>query len=263
MRLRGLLAVVLIAAPAMLFAQGRPTGGAPPAPPRTAREAAPVDLTGYWVAVVSEDWRWRMITPTRGDFQSIPLNAEGKRVGLEWDPAKDEAEGLQCKSFGAPAVMRIPGRVRFSWQDDQTLKLETDAGTQTRLFRFDAPATTTEAPSWQGYSVANWERPVRGRTVGEGLAIFSGSVGQRGRSLEVTTTNLRAGYHRRNGPPYSGSAAVQEYYDYHVQPNGDEWFTVTTVVTDPTYLVGPFITSTDFKRQRNADGWDPTPCSAR
>jgi len=263
MRLSSVVAILLLAAPAALFAQGRLPPGAPPAPPRTPREGAPVDLTGYWVAVVSEDWRWRMLTPVPGDFQSIPLNAEGRRVGLEWDPARDEAAGMQCKSYGAPAVMRIPGRVHISWQDDQTLKVETDAGTQTRVLHFNGPATASEAPSWQGYSVANWERPVRGRTVGEGLAIFSGSVGQRGRSLEVTTTNLSAGYYRRNGPPYSANATLQEYYDYHVQPNGEEWFTVTTVVTDPTYLVGPFITSSDFKKQSNTQGWDPTPCSAR
>jgi hypothetical protein len=224
------LAAVLLAAPFLVHAQGGPPGGAPPAPPRSPREAAPVDLTGQWVAVVSEDYRWRMITPTRGDFQSIPLNPEGIRVGLEWDPARDEAAGQQCKSYGAPGLLRIPGRVRISWQDDSTLKIETDAGTQTRLLRFEAPAAASEPPSLQGYSVANWERP---------------------------------GYLRKNGPPYSASATVQEYFDHHVQPNGDEWFTVTTVVTDPTYLRGPFVTSSDFKKERDTRGWDPQPCAAR
>jgi hypothetical protein len=261
MKLRHWVLALVVAAPGVGFAQPRPPG--PPAPPRTAREAAPVDLTGYWVSVVSEDYRWRMLTPVRGDFQSIPLNAEGVRVGLEWDPARDEAEGLQCKSYGAPALLRIPGRIRIGWQDDQTLTIETDAGRQTRLLRFGAPPTTSEAPSWQGYSVANWERPVTGRSTGAALSIFTGNIGRAGRSLEVATTNLRAGYLRKNGPPYSASATVQEYFDQHVEPNGDEWLTITTVVTDPTYLTGPFVTSTDFKKQRNADGWDPTPCTAR
>jgi hypothetical protein len=262
MRIRGWLLGLALAAPLLSFAQGGPPRGAPP-PPRTSREAAPVDLTGYWVGVVSEDYRWRMLTPVRGDFQSVPLNAEGVRVGLEWDPARDEAAGAQCRSYGAPALMRIPGRIRIRWQDDQTLAIEADAGMQTRLLRFNAPPTTSEAPSLQGYSVANWERPVAGRPTGASLPIFAGSIGRAGRSLEVTTTNLTAGYLRKNGPPYSANATVQEYFDQHVQPNGDEWLTVTTVVTDPTYLTGPFVTSTDFKKQRNADGWDPTPCSAR
>lgn len=261
-RFRAGLATLVLAVPGLVLAQPRPPDG-PPQPPRTAREAAPIDLTGYWVSVVSEDYRWRMITPVRGDFQSIPLNAEGVRVGREWDPARDEADGLACKSYGAPALMRIPGRIRIGWQDEQTLKVETDAGTQTRLLRFDAPPTTSDAPSWQGYSVANWERPVMGRPTGAALAIFTGNVGRGGRSLEVTTTNLRPGYLRKNGPPYSAGTTVQEYFDQHVQPNGDEWLTITTVVTDPTYLSAPFVTSSDFKKQRNGDGWDPTPCSVR
>jgi hypothetical protein len=204
-----------------------------------------------------------MLTPVRGDFQSIPLNAEGRRVGLQWDPAADEAALQQCKSYGAPALMRIPGRVRISWQNDDTLKVETDAGTQTRLFHFNATPPTNQPPSLQGYSTANWERPVRGQLPNDGIPIFTGTIGRNPRSLEVATANLLPGYLRKNGPPYSGNVQLQEFYDYHVQPNGDEWFTVTTVVTDPTFLNGPFITSTDFKKERDADGWDPTACSAR
>ncbi len=254
-----LIALLCLAASA--FAQG--PGGGPPAEPATAREAAPVDLTGTWVSVVSEDWRWRMVTPTRGDFASIPLNAEGRRVGLEWDPEADEEAGLECKAFGAPAVMRIPGRVRISWQDDETLRIETDQGMQTRLLRFGVPAEANEPPSRQGHSVANWERQDRGIGPPDSFGLFAGSIGQQPRALEVTTTNLLPGYLRRNGPPYSEDAVLEEYFDHHVQPNGDEWFTVTTVVTDPTYLRGAFITSTDFKKEANDDGFDPVACSAR
>lgn len=237
----------------------QPPVGEPP----TAREAAPVDLTGYWVSVISEDWRWRMVTPARGDFASIPLNAEGRRVGLGWDADADEEAGLACKAYGAPALMRIPGRVRISWVDDQTLRLEADAGMQTRLFHFAGPPATTEPRSRQGYSRANWERPPRGVGAPEAFNVFFGRIGLKPQSLEVTTTKLLPGYLRRNGVPYSEDAVVQEYYDYHVQANGDEWFTVTTVVTDPRYLSGAFITSSDFKKERNADAWNPTPCSVR
>jgi hypothetical protein len=255
----GLVAALWLGAPAIGLAQGPPQARAA----QTARAAAPVDLTGTWVAVVSEDWRWRMVTPTRGDFASIPLNAEGRRVGMQWDPAADEVAGLQCKAYGAPAIMRIPGRVRISWEDDETLKVETDQGMQTRLLRFKGQSVSTESPSRQGDAVANWERNAQGAGQPEGLAIFSSRIGREPRSLEVTTTNLLPGYLRKNGPPYGENARVQEYYDYHSQPNGDEWFTVTTIVTDPTYLNGSFITSSDFKKEPNADGFDPTPCSAR
>jgi hypothetical protein len=244
---------------AALFAQ--PPG--PPQPPRSGKAGAQVDLTGYWVSVVTEDWRWRMVTPIKGDFASIPLNAEGVKIGNQWDPAKDEAAGQQCKAYAAPAVMRIPGRVHITWQDDNTLKVETDAGTQTRLFHFGGKIPEGLQPDWQGYSVANWERPPAGVNAPDPLPIFATRTGTKGRSLEVVTTNLKPGYLRKNGYPFSASTKLEEYYDYHKEPNGDEWFTVTTIVNDPVYLAGPFITSTDFKRQRDASGWDPSPCTSR
>src|SRR5947207_10236546 len=176
---------------------------------------ARVDLTGYWVSVISEDWRWRMVTPIKGDFASIPVNAEARKMGEAWDPAKDDDAGLQCKSYGAPALMRIPGRVHITWQDDDTLKVETDAGTQTRLFHFNTKALPNTAPSWQGYSAPQWEPPVAGLGIPDNFGIFARRTGNQGRSLEVTTTALRAGYLRKNGVPYSENTVVNEYYDYH------------------------------------------------
>ncbi|MGD2166618.1 MAG: hypothetical protein PVF63_00840 [Gammaproteobacteria bacterium] len=258
MKPKTLATCVLLTCAAAAGAQPRPQ-----AAPQSAREAAPVDLTGQWVSVVSEDWRWRMVTPARGDFASIPLNAEGRRVGRAWDPQADAAAGLACKSYGAPALMRIPGRVRISWEDDETLKIESDAGMQTRRLHFDAAPQSNEPPSRQGHSVANWERPARGLGAPAAFAAFSTRTGTDPRSLEVTTTNLLPGYLRRNGPPYSGDARLQEYYDYHVQPNGDEWFTVTTVVIDPIYLSDVFVTSSDFKKESDEHGWNPLPCSVR
>ena len=238
--------------------QGRAGG-----PPPTARAAAPVDFTGYWVSVVSEDWRWRMVTPLKGDSASIPITAAARKVLLAWDPAKDEAAGLQCKAYGAAALMRVPGRVHITWQDENTLKLETDSGTQTRLFHFGATGPSSAAASWQGYSAAQWERPPQAPGAAPTLPIFATRLWTRGRAIEVVTTNLRAGYLRKNGVPYSEKATVNEYFDYHRQPNGDEWFTVTTVVRDPLYLSGPFVTSSDFKKEPDGARWNPTPCSAR
>jgi len=236
--------------------------GGPPRVPRTAREAAPVDFTGYWVSVVTEDWRWRMVTPAKGDFASVPLNAEGRKLGLTWDPAKDEAAGEQCKAYAAPAIMRIPGRLHVTWQDDDTLRIDTDAGTQTRLFHFTGNPPQRVERSWQGYSAANWERPARGTgTPLPGLGATR--QGAQGRSLEVTTTRLRAGYLRRNGVPYSADATLTEYYDLSKERNGDTWFVVTTVVDDPKYLVEPFVTSTNFKKEPDGSKWEPTGCSNR
>jgi hypothetical protein len=232
-------------------AQGRQ--GAPAAPPLRPRAASPIDLVGYWVSVITEDWRYRMVTPTKGDFQSVPLTPAAREVADNWEPARDEVAGAQCKSYGAPAIMRVPGRLRVTWQDDTTLKIETDAGTQTRLFRFGAAPVSAAPRTWQGTSVAQWvtPRPPRG-----------GGPPPRGGSLKVTTTRLSAGYLRKNGVPYSEDATLTEYFDVIRQPNGERWLLVTSVVEDPMYLQQPFTTSTHFKAQADESGWTPTPCSS-
>src|SRR5581483_2851396 len=65
--------------------------------PASPRAVAPIDLTGTWVSIVTEDWRFRMVTPPKGDYASVPLNAAARAVADKWDPAKDEAEGNACK----------------------------------------------------------------------------------------------------------------------------------------------------------------------
>ena len=271
--MRSRLLIALSLGTASLFAQGLPPSsgiGAPPGAqaPKSAQAAAPVDFTGYWVSVVSEDWRWRMVTPIKGDFASIPMNNQARAIGNAWDPAKDTAAGEQCKSYGAPAIMRVPGRLHISWADENTLKIETDAGTQARLFQFQPAGQSIigyrppDKRTWQGYSVANWERPVRGSGT-PGFGLGATREGARGKSLEVVTGGLRAGYLRKNGPPYSENTVLKEYYDLHKERNGDTWFTVTTVVEDPTYLTEPFVTSTDFKKLPDGAGWSPSACTAK
>ncbi len=218
---------------------------------QTARAAAPIDLTGSWVSVVTEDWMFRMVTPPKGQFLGVPMTPAARVAANNWDPAKDEAEGNACKAYGAAAIMRVPGRIRVSWQDEATLKIETEAGTQTRLFHFDGAAAPGE-PSWQGYSVAEWETAVTGRGA------------PRAGSLKVTTTGLRAGYLRKNGVPYSVNTQLTEYYDVHTGPNGDTWMIVTTQVHDPANLTTDFITSSHFKKLAASDTtWRPESCSAR
>ena len=261
--------VLTIAAAALLvastgaLAQG-PPGGRGAAPPRSPREAAPVDFTGYWVSLITEDWRWRMVTPAREDFVGVPLNAAGRKTGAAWDPARDEAEGNACKAYGAPSILRTPTRLRISWQDDQTLKIETDNGTQTRLFHFGGSAPVAGERTWQGYSIAQWEPPLRGPQTPETFPVaLLPREGGRGRALEVVTTQLRPGYLRKNGVPYSANTVVNEYYDLFAEKNGTTYLTVTTIVEDPDYLTTPYVTSSNFRKQADATGWNPTPCVAR
>jgi len=263
-------------------------GGGGPA--RTARVAAPVDLTGTWVSVVSEDWRWRMVTPLKNDVASVPINGEGRRAAGAWDLDRDNAANLQCKAFGVGGVMRQPGRMRISWQDDNTLKLEFDAGTQTRLLYFNKSQTPPAEKTWQGFSLAEWQGPGTGGgggappgpgpgPAGDAAPVVPGGGGRglrggpppknlgaisTGAAVKVITTGQRDGYLRKNGVPYSDSAVLTEFFDaVPRQPNGDDWLVVSSIVDDPRYLTEPFVTSTHFKREADGRGWHPTPCSTR
>ena len=235
-------------------------------PSPSPRELAPIDLTGYWVSVVTEDWRYRMVMPLKGDYGSVPLNASGRRVADTWMP--DQAG--RCEAFGAGAVMRAPGHVRITWDDDSTLRIDMEAGNQTRrlpLGQTAAPSPAGTAPSWQGTSVASWDGPPDVidvlRTGGfDNLNSGAGAAARRmvWTPLKVVTTNLRAGWLRANGVPYSAQAVVTEHFMRFAVPEGGEWLTVRTVVDDPAYLVQPFLTSTNFKREADGSKWSPKPC---
>jgi hypothetical protein len=227
---------------------------------QTARAAAPVDLTGYWVSVVTEDWRYRMVTAARGDHPSVPLNATGNALANSWDPAKDDAAGEQCRAYGAAGVMRAPGRLHVTWQDDATLKIETEAGTQTRFLRFASAPSGDAAAGWQGQSAATWEFAGAARG-GRGAAA---PAGPRAGNLKVVTMRMRPGYLQKNGVPYSANAVLTEYFSRTSEPNGDSWLILTSIVEDPQYLTGPFIRSTHYKRlPDNNATWEPEACSSR
>lgn len=217
--------------------------------PQTPKTGALIDLTGYWVSLVGDDARSRLLTPPKGDFADFPLNADGLKLANAWDPARDEAAGEQCKSYGAAAIMGIPGRFHITWDNDTTLKVETEAGTQIRLLHFGTNPPETEAPSWQGYSMARWEPPLKYVVPATG-------------SLKVKTVQLLPGYLRRNGVPYSAETTVAEYFDLTRDQDGTV-LVVNTVVEDPVYLTEPYRTSTNLRKLRDGSGWNPSGCSAR
>ncbi len=236
------LTLMIVLAPP-LVAQQPPAAG-----PATPRSVATSDLTGYWVSVVTEEWLWRMRTPPKGDYISIPLSDEGRRVAGLWDPATDGS----CKAYGAAGLMRIPTRLNITWQGDAVLKVESDAGQQVRLLQFGAPRPAG-APSLQGHSAAEWE-PIGG----------PGARGGRGgpapMALKVVTTNLAEGWLRKNGVPYSDATTLTEYWDRVAFPNGDVWLTVSQYVNDPKYLTAEYTTSMHFKREADGSKWKPAPC---
>ena len=289
------------AAPGQAPARGGRGGGAPPAPP-TARASATTDFAGYWVRIVTEDWRWLMIVPNKGNSDSIQLTPAGQAILNAWDPVKDEADGNQCKGYGAGAISRLPTRAHVTWQDENTLKWETDQGMQTRLFKFGTPSQNVDAAarSWQGVSIATWEPAAGGGRGGPPAGIggrggpggpggFPGAppaatdsdapplplagppavAGARGNNqngwLKVVTNNLKPGYLRKNGVPYSEKATVTEYFQPMPETYGVRYMVVTTILDDPEYLLaGPLITSSNYKKLPDTNnGWDPQPCSVR
>ena len=288
-------ALVWVSGPSMVQAQ---RGGGRGGPPPTAKALAPIDLTGYWTAVITEDWHVRMLTAPKGDFGSgaagaieipgvgaigaganpsaqgnIPYKPAGAQAAMKWDPAKDEAEGNSCKAYGAPGIMRLPTHLHITWQDDNTLKMEADYGTQTRLFHFGPPPDTGQLnfsnathippemtnveppagrePGWQGYSIASW-------TIRGGSGNF-----ERGGNLKVVTTHLKPGYYWKNGMPYTGNAALTEYFRVMELPDRSQWIRFTQIVDDPDYLTQPWIVNYQFKKLPDGSRWNPTPCSVK
>jgi hypothetical protein len=236
--------LLTFAGPSDIRAQQR--GAAAPAG-RSARDSAPIDLTGYWVSYITENWRYRMVTPAKGEYRRIPSSPAAVPLINAWDPAADERAGNQCKSYGAGNIMSVPGRLHITWQDAETLRIDTDAGTQTRLLRFASAAPTSATASWQGESVAAWQRA-------------TGSDG--GGSLRVVTTNLRPGYLRKNGVPYSERTTITEHFDITTMPDGGKLLLVTTIIEDPLYLTGPYVISPHFKKEQDGSKWEPTACSS-
>jgi hypothetical protein len=253
----GIASLVLVSASVEAQRGGGARGQAPPTP----KADSAIDITGTWTAVITEDWALRMVTPKKGDYTRVPMTAAARQMADAWDPAKDEAAGEQCRGYGAPGVMRLPGRLRISWQDDQTLKMELEAGTQTRVFHFaDASGPTFAAasarqagtglpePTWQGQSRAQWQYTVNPPRSGE---------------LKVITNRLRPGYLRKNGVPYGPNTSITEYYHRMTAPNGDVWLTVVAEITDPDNLREPFVQSTHFKKLPANAAFRPEACEAR
>jgi hypothetical protein len=224
---------------------------------RAPREAAPIDMTGQWVSIVNEDWRWRMVTPPKGDFPGIPLTRAGQDAANAWDPATDGS----CKAYGVGGLMRMPTRLRISWEGDAVLKIETDAGEQTRRLIFGRPAAPGPR-SLQGYSAAQWERPpIVPAQVAGGVQVGN-AFQPPGGDLKVVTTNTTGGWVRRNGVPYSENAVITEYFDRFKDPTGQEWLTVLTIVSDPVNFNTEFLTSTHYKKETDPSKWRPKPCRA-
>ena len=239
-----LLVAVPIGAAAAYAAQGPGPGGGQGAAP--ARDAAPVDLTGYWVSIVTEDWIERM-SP-----DSPPSGTGGGFGGGGGAPAPAAAGTEPCRAYGAAGSLRVPGRLHITWADENTLQVEMDAGSQTRLFHFNPSGAPPAENTLQGYSVAAWETGGgRGGRGGRGAAAPA-----RWGSLRAVTTNLGGGYLLSSRSSYSDATVLTEHFAYH-SAFGDDYFTVTAIVEDGG---SANITSSTFKKEPDGSKFSPTGC---
>jgi hypothetical protein len=264
-QLRTLVVIVACAAAVNVAAQGRGGRGfgGPPAGP--ARTNPPVDLTGTWVPVITEDWRYRMVTAPNGETGGIPMTAAARQAAMQWDRTKEGS----CQAYGVGGLMRMPVRFRMSWADDNTLKIESDGGQQTRLLHFappgqPAPAAAGQPRTLQGYSVAEWQRAGGAfDAFGPGLAPEGGgsaAPAARWGSLKVTTGNVLPGWLSRNGIPYGENLSLTEYFIRFTNKDAGDWLVITTTYDDPQNLQRQWITSTNFQKEPNDSKWAPTPC---
>ncbi|HEX4023550.1 MAG TPA: hypothetical protein VHX52_02435 [Steroidobacteraceae bacterium] len=247
--------------------QGRAQGaaGPPPPAPQNARAEAPFDPTGYWVSLVTEAWRFRMVVPGKADYDEIPLSLAGKMLADTFDASAEEARGHACKAYGAPVIMWLPGRLHISWADDNTLRVDTDAGTQRRLLRFKPTAAdAAQPPSLQGLTTAHWIIHGAGAFGVPGRIVAGGPPPPRYGYIKATTGHLLPGYLRKNGVPYGGKTTdMTEYWEQHTAPDGAQWLIITTKLTDPVYLADPYVFSPTFRKEPDGSKWHPTPCSLR
>lgn len=249
------LAISMAGAIAIPLVHAQSTAKAPsPAP--TPKAGAMIDLTGYWVSVVTEDWAYRMLTAPKGDSGSLPVNPEGRKMAANWDAGADKAAGLACRTNGAAGNIRRPGRLHISWADEQTLRIDFSAGDQTRRLSFGGqPGQDTTEATWQGHSLAQWTKQRNWQQ------FAPPTIAPIGGTLKVVTTRMRSGYLQSNGFPYSENASMTEYFD-RLTYDGHPWLIVTTVIEDPTYLRDSLYWSTAFKQEPDGSKWKAKPCGA-
>jgi hypothetical protein len=251
----GLGALALLGfAPPSLWAQA--PAASKPAP--TPRAQAPIDPTGYWVSLITQNWQYRMVVPGRGEYADVPLNDKAKKFADAWNAAADIKAGKACEAYGAAVLMRNPERLHIVWQDDQTLRVDTDAGMQTRLLHFGA-AASQQAASLQGFSSAHWQ-------IDRVVNTFGAPAGREGGtshdgSLIVHTGHLLPGLLRKNGVPYGADTTVGEIWDLRTLSPTDQWLTVSTKVEDPQYLFQPYVYDSIFQKEPDGSKWKPGACS--
>ena len=182
------------------------------------------DITGQWVAVVNEDWRWRMVTPPKGDTSSVPLNPAGRRVASWWDLAADRAQGRLCKAFGGPGLIRQPGRIRIRWKT--TTRWSWSSMPACKRAGCISALLLPRSPGRFRVTRLMDQATAEPRDFGRGGGQQRGSLGvyqQFGSGLPAAQRGTLQRAHRGEG-----------VFDTFTLPEDGSWLIVTTVIEDPS-----------------------------
>ena len=180
------------------------------------------DITGYWDAMLTEEFRIRLYGPEPGEIDGLPLNEKGREAALNFDPNDYYKPENQCRKHGGAYVMRGPFAKQFLYEDDNTLVIRIELEAQTRRIYLDGRPPPSDEHTGLGHSVGRWQNGI----------------------LTVTTTHMTPYYHRRNGVPYSENAVMTEHFLLH----DDDYLSLIVKVDDPEYLTEPLVRSLSFKR---------------
>ena len=183
------------------------------------------------------------------------MNPAAQKIADAWDPAKDEAAGEQCKAYGAPGLMRGPTRLRITWLDDDTLKLETrlrDADAAVRLPR--RPRRRAPRPG----RASRWRSGSSRAAAGAAAAPRFGAHEDRSPRSCGPATCARTASRTATGTVFT------EYWDLHTETNGDNYLVVTNIGERPDLPAGALDYGAALQaRTGRRRKWDPAPCDAR
>ena len=199
--------------------------------------AAEADLSGFWGPRVHEDHKYRWEGPEHGEYDGLPLTAEAYAIADAWDPMEYYRPENQCSPMGITMILRIPGNVHISYEDENTLRIDSEIFGMTRRVYLDARPREDGPLTWGGHSLGEWEAD----------------------TLKVVTTHMLPGTGhgglRRNGVPTSADMVMTEYFLRH-----DDYLSTIQIVDDPQYLLEPLIRSVTFRQLPDVAELGPWDC---
>ena len=160
-----------------------------------------------------------MVHAAKGEYRRIPatpaalplINALGSRRGRARRQPVQVVRRRRHHERARPPAHHVAGRRHAAHRHRRG---HADAALPLRFASFGAsPRVRRRQPRAAGRAsrAPRWERGPAG-----------------GGSLRVVTSNLRAGYLRKNGVPYSERATVSEHFDLAPLPDGGQLLLVTT-----------------------------------